>query len=332
MRPSRFRPPPTWALVLTLALVAALQLWRLAHGRAPLRIGSADGAQAAWLAWVGLIAGWIKTGSEVIGKLTLLALRWAVANLSLVAARLGNGLKSLGHALLVGVKDTWAFFRSTYEDVLKPAMQKLWGWFKTFRQWLKDTFGPILKHLTDLRDTLLRFWKTYVRPWLDLIDVTRRLLNIFGAMGLDWAKKLDRKLAEFERLIEQPFKLLLGKINEVIGIVNRIITVDGLIQRVALIGSLGRDYQQAWRAITQPYSAPVASVDRDKMNAALAAAMIAAGVPASIAIGLIAAGVVPLPPPTVQQSVSAYIRTGSGAHRVLLDEMTIIWRKAIVGR
>jgi hypothetical protein len=246
--------PPPWALWATLAVVVALRVW------APAVLGAGhpgDGPpplQLAWLSWVVVIAGWIKTSAEVISKLTLIALRWAVANLTLVVARLGNGLKALGHLLLVGVKDTWGFFRATYEDVIKPSLAKLWRWYKRFVKWLDDTFGPLLKHLRDLRDSLLKFWKTYVQPWLDLIDVTRRILQIFGAMGLDWAKTLDRKLAQLEAAIEKPFRLVLAKLNEVIDIVNRVITLDGLVQRVALIKSLARDYQYAWRAIVQPYA------------------------------------------------------------------------------
>jgi hypothetical protein len=228
-------------------VVVALRVW------APAVLGAGhpgDGPpplQLAWLSWVVVIAGWIKTSAEVISKLTLIALRWAVANLTLVVARLGNGLKALGHLLLVGVKDTWGFFRATYEDVIKPSLAKLWRWYKRFVKWLDDTFGPLLKHLRDLRDSLLKFWKTYVQPWLDLIDVTRRILQIFGAMGLDWAKTLDRKLAQLEAAIEKPFRLVLAKLNEVIDIVNRVITLDGLVQRVALIKSLARDYKFAWR-------------------------------------------------------------------------------------
>jgi hypothetical protein len=111
--------------------------------------------------------------------------------------------------------------------------------------------------------------------------------------------------------------------------VNRIVTLDGLIQRLVLIRSLARDYEYAWRAITQPYSRLLERKDRDAMNKALAAALIAAGFPEALALAIIAAGVVPTPAPTIESNARAYLRTRTGTNAPLLDEMTLVWRNAL---
>lgn len=246
-------------------------------------------------------------GIQVAAKITLTVLQWIVANLSLLLTKTINGLAAVGHFIMVGLKDVWAFTRKLYDDILKPAFSKLWGWFQKFEKWLDDTFGPVLRFLKRIRDNLLLFYKTFVRPWLDLIDVTRKLLHVFSSLGLAWATALDKKLGELETAIEKPFRLVLSKLNEVIGIVNRIVTLDGLIQRVALVKSLGRDYKFAWRAISQPYTRAVTDDDRVQATTAL--------------------GVKPLG--QIESETRTYIRDGSGPRAALLDEMAIIWRKQL---
>jgi len=257
------RSPPLWFLILLVVVEAAV--WRSLGGLS--LIGAPGGdhrpeLHQAFLGFLILVGSLIWKGLEVAGRVTLEVLKWMVINLSLVVTKIGNGLKALGVDLLAGFRKAWDFLKITYEHVLKPAWEKFWRWFDKLRKWLDDTFGPLLQHLRDLRDALLKFWKDYVRPWLDLIDVTRRALRVLNSLGLKWAGALDAKLGEIEEAIERPFRALLAKINEVIDIVNRVITLDGLLQRVALIRSLARDYNFAWRAIANPYRKPIPDQDR----------------------------------------------------------------------
>jgi hypothetical protein len=201
-------------------------------------------------------------GLQVAARVTLEVLKWTVAHLSLVVTKLVNGLKTIGTKLLVGLQKTWRFFEHTYERVLKPAWTKFWRWFDKFRRWLDKTFGPTLAWLRRLRDNLLRFWARFVRPWLDLIDVTRKVLRVLASLGLNWARELDRRLADIEARIQRPFTLLLAKVNEVINIVNRVVTLDGLLQRVALVRSLARDYKYAWNVIKSAYDEPLSDADK----------------------------------------------------------------------
>lgn len=180
-------------------------------------------------------------------------LAWAVAALQAGAILLWNAVKGVGALLLTGFQKSWDFLGDLYDNVLAPAWQKFWSWFDKLRTWLNNTFGPILTWLRNLRADLLNFWATYVRPWLDLIDVTRKILSTLASLGLAWAKQLDQELGNIEQAIEAPFRYVLGKLNEIINVVNLVVTADGLFQRVALIRSLTRDYQFAWKAIAQPY-------------------------------------------------------------------------------
>ena len=245
----RRRRAPLWFLLLvTVAGAVALRQLNAALEPPLARSPVADQVQVAFLGFLILVGELIWKGLEVAGRVTLTALAWSVKALWIFASSTYNGLKAIGVVLRDGLKASWEFLRTTYDTVLKPAWTTFWRWFDKFRRWHDDTFGPVLKFLRDLRDTLLDFWKTYVRPWLDLIDVTRRALRVLGSLGLQWARELDRQLADLEARIERPFRLLLAKVNEVINLVNRVVTLDGLFQRLALVRSLERDMRYAWRA------------------------------------------------------------------------------------
>lgn len=199
------------------------------------------------------------------------SLVWAVGVLQAGVILIWNAIKDTIDLARTGFIKVWDFAGSLYDDVLKPAWEKFWSWFDKLRTWLNDTFGPLLDWLRKLREQLLKFWATYIRPWLDFIDVTRRILRILGNFGLAFAKKLDQELGDLENAIEAPFRFVLGKLNEIINVVNTIATAGGLLQQVALIRSLARDYQLVWKAIVKPYSTPVDSATRDAIKQSIAA-------------------------------------------------------------
>src|SRR3954451_6353126 len=266
---ARRSAPPLWFLVGVAVVVGLVCRALVTPAPAPWDGGGhpVEVRYASW-AFIVLIGELIWKGVEVAGKITLEILHFLYLQLSLIVTKLGNGLKVVGSALLAGLKRSWQFLGDTYDKVLKPAWEKFWRWFGRLRQWLDDTFGPLLQHLRDLRDALLKFWSTYVRPWLDLIDVTRRVLRVLNSLGLHWAAALDAKLGALEDAIERPFRLLLAKVNEVINLVNRVVTLDGLLQRVALIRSLARDYKYAWQAMANPYWKPISAAERDRARTA----------------------------------------------------------------
>jgi hypothetical protein len=304
MAPPR-RSPPLWFLLCVAAALAGVV--RLLSPAASVLDGAPGHVSAPAVAFLGfliLLGELIWKGLEVAGKITLTVLHWLVINLSLVVTKIGNGLKALGSGLLVAAKRTWEFTRKLYDEVLKPAWQKFWKWFDKFRAWLDRTFRPVLRWLKFVRDNFLKFYKTVIRPWLDIIDVTRKLLRVLATLHVPFARQLDARLGRLEELIDKPFRLVLSKINEVIGIVNRIVTLDGLLQRVALIRSLARDYLYAWRAIVQPYSRPVDAVTVDKLRKAVSATTL----------------------PEIASAYRSYLRDDSGPDAPLVVEMGDVLR------
>jgi hypothetical protein len=309
MRPRR-SPPPLW-FAIGVAVAAGLAARACVAALAPAS-GDGHGAPLSYAFWgffVQLI-GIIWDGIQVAGEVTLNVLQWIVAHLSILVARLVNGLKWVGRNLLDGLHKVWTFARLTYDKVIKPAWEKFWRWFDRFRQWLDHTFGPVLKFLHRLTDSLMRFWKDYVRPWLDLIDVTRRVLRVLGSLGLRWARELDARLGAIEEAIERPFRMLLQKAERRhqhrqpgcdAGRVAATRRADSLLER---------DYIFAWRSAVNPWIKPrddAADIRkaRDDRRQFLE---------------------------TVITNTQQYMRDGSGPRAAALDEMALIWRNYLVKR
>lgn len=304
MRP-RSSSPPLW-FNLVVVVVLALALRACMHVVPTLAADARHGAPpsvAFWFFLLGIVEA-IWKGVQVAGKITLEILQWSVKALWAFAQTTANGLKGLGQLVGRGLKGVWDFFETTYEKVIKPAWLKFWRWFDKFRRWLDQTFGPVLAWLRQLRDSLLAFWKTWVRPWLDLIDVTRKGLRVLSSMGIGWARRLDAYLADLESRIEKPFLFVLSKLNEVINIVNRIVTLDGLLQRLVLIRSLERDYVYAWRAAVNPWTRLSTDAEQKAANDKWAGKPLA----------------------TVITETRQYMSQGTGPNSALYNEMLQQWR------
>jgi hypothetical protein len=75
---------------------------------------------------------------------------------------------------------------------------------------------------------------------LEVIDFIRQFNRILEIFHVDILQGLDAKLAEIERRIREPFVWIEARLTELQNWVNRIITLDGLLQRATLIASMAR--------------------------------------------------------------------------------------------
>lgn len=196
----------------------------------------------AFWQFIAVAVSWVWRGIEVITAATVQALQISVTLLWGSIRVIWNGIRDVGSTLARGLRAGWDLLRLTYENVLKPAWQKFWTWFDRARKWLEDILRPVFRWLNRVRAWLLELYDKWLRPVLDVIALIRRGLRVLAALGLEWARELDRVLADVERRIDGAFRQVLSKINEVVNIVNRVVTADGLFQRVALLRSIERDF------------------------------------------------------------------------------------------
>jgi hypothetical protein len=211
---------------------------------------------------VGLIAGWIWDGLTAAAAATVAALSATVSFLWGFAMATYDGLIVVGKELLAGLGKAWDFFQLTYDDVLKPAWDKFYSMFDRVRTWLNDTFGPVIQFLQTVRTQILAFYKTWIKPVLDTIDAARSVLKVLEALHVAWAQKLDNALGDLEARINAPFLFVIGKLNELLNFVNRVMTADGLIQRIAHLRTLARDIDATWSMLLQAKTRPLSGDDQ----------------------------------------------------------------------
>lgn len=203
---------------------------------------AADGPAVAFIGiWTGIVTVastlW-KIGSTAVTvavKYAIVGLRWAVNNLTRLIV---SGLKKSAVFLARNVQTLGRFLRNGFVALVRNVQRAA--------LWLKGTlthiFRPVLQFLDRVKGYIRRIYDRFIKPVLDVIEIMRRVFRLLGYLGIDWARALDRKLGQLENLITLPFEWVVGKINELIGVINRIVTADGLLQRLVLINSLLRDY------------------------------------------------------------------------------------------
>src|SRR5579864_2707846 len=146
--------------------------------------------------FLGVIVGFLEDAAIAALEATLAVLQWAVAALWAFATSVYNGMIALGSHVLEGFQKAWDFLKSTYEDVLKPAWDKLSQLFNRVRDWLNETFGPVIRALQSIRKYILDFYAQWIRPVLDAIQATQAILKILEALHIAWAQELDNVLQE----------------------------------------------------------------------------------------------------------------------------------------
>lgn len=110
---------------------------------------------------------------------------------------------------------------------------------------LKAKLKPILDWLAKVKLHLREFWNRFIRPILDVIDFIRQVNRVLQIFHIDVLRKLDSTLAQIEQKIEEPFLFVWRHITELENWLNRIVTLDGLFQRLTLIRSLA-SYAPDW--------------------------------------------------------------------------------------
>jgi hypothetical protein len=252
--------PPFWIVV-----GALLALRVLVWGDGPHTAPDGTPIQEAFWTILIIVAQAIWAGVQAAGEVTLYILTVAFNALKGWVGHLFDGLVELGKDTITGFIKSWEFLRATYDTVFRRGWEKFWYWVDRAHKWLDDFFTPIFKYLRFVRDEILSLYTKFVRPVLDVIDTTRKVLSVLSSLGFEWAKALDRKLLELEQKIDAPFRFALRKINEVINIIDRVVTADGLFQRLAMVRSLQRDVGYTWLALHNARFHPLDDFERARL-------------------------------------------------------------------
>jgi hypothetical protein len=290
----RGRPVPCPVFAWLLWLAIALLVWLDAPLAPALPLVRADfGVSAAILviSFLGSLFGLFGGKVDKNTKRALEGMRDIITSIGKTVAEFARDTASV-------LGSVWGFFRKLWDRVLLPMLQRLDRYVVRLFKWLRDTFGPIISFLQEVRRKILAFYDKWFRPIFDTIDVFRRILGIFSLFGFEWSRKLDQALAELQDRLLAPIRLVLEKVNQVIDIVDRIVTLDGLVQRVTLIRSLLKYQKDALNVWWQSVHRPLTPDQQQEYQRPLQTRTIAA----------------------VNDDARAYVLLGGGPDRARIDE------------
>lgn len=164
-----------------------------------------------------------------------------------------SGKKQSG---LVGI------LRRFWDAGLLPLIRKIDGKINRLRQWLKDTIGPIVAVLLKLRKRILDFYGKWFKPIFDTIDAVRGILRVLGVLHVDFARKLDEKLARLESWVLKLFEKPLEKINELVNFSERVMDLDGFFQRYTLVRSQILHVRDTFNVLFHSQNKPLTDEER----------------------------------------------------------------------
>jgi len=196
-----------------------------------------------------------------------------------------------------------------FAALLRQALPKWlqWAYHKILKleAWLKQKFAPLVNFLRRVRDELNALYKKFVRPIIDTIEFIRQLNRVLEFFHIHVLQSLDRVLAEIESRIDQAVLWLYSRLTIVENWIDKIITLDGLFQRLTLLRSLERDVLYQWRILTNARRTDYDS-DGDP------------GVHDHRKVKSVA---------RVQGDIHDYLETGGGEDAPLIQESTAQWRQ-----
>lgn len=298
MNRARRSPPPFWFHAVLLAAWAACCHALELHA---LEAPHVQQAFFGFLIWLGEV---IWQGLEAAGHITLAIVAASVQQLWSFARSVFNTAIDIGKIAGAGFKDAWGFVQKLYDDILKPAWLKFWSLVDRVRGALTRALKPVIDFLQRVRQELLTLYNNWIRPVLDAFDAFRKILRVLETLHLDFARKLDQQIGRLEDLIDAPFRYVLGKLNETINLVNRVVDGNGLFQRLALIRSIERDIGYVHREFLNAWHHPLTDGERTTAMDRTAGKSVE----------------------DVTRDLRDYLQTGGGAVAPVVDEQSDQWR------
>lgn len=165
---------------------------------------------------------------------------------------LRTGFVALGRVLKTGLFDAgkvagkiWDGVKYFATDIVPKFLRWSYDKLLRFSTWLKEKFAPVFRWLHAVKEHIDSLYKTFVRPIVDTIEFIRAVNRVLVAFHVDLLQSLDQILAQVEQRIEEPFLWVRQKITFLENWIDRIVTLDGLLQKLTLIASLVK-YAPAW--------------------------------------------------------------------------------------
>lgn len=191
------------------------------------------------------------------------AVSWLVAAVGWMVGTIGDIVVSTGSLFA----KTWDGLTTLWGNVVEPFIETVADAIERAYSWVKDLLSPLFQWAAAVRDELLSIYKTFIKPVLDALTISRGILDILAKLHVPFAQALDNYATELQGWITTAYLEVLGKVNLLINTLNGLFTFDGLLQRFVLIRSVQRDWSLVQRALFNPMNAALSDEDQARANA-----------------------------------------------------------------
>jgi hypothetical protein len=171
------------------------------------------------------VADWAANSLQAFSSWISNVFNWALNALKHVAKFIGNAIGS--------------FFKGIFV--------KLFHLIDNLHQWLESKLRPVVNFIKKVRAWYDRYYKLYVRPYLNMLQHIRQVLGVMRALHIKWAAELDKRVLQIESYTAGIFLQVKTILNGFIDIFNSIIDPKMLLRKPILVLSARR----TWRAMTR---------------------------------------------------------------------------------
>jgi hypothetical protein len=134
------------------------------------------------------------------------------------------------------------FFKAIWGKVLK--------YLQIAHRWLEAKLGPILRFLQKVRAALDRYYRLWIKPFMELLQKLRAIVLVMRLLHISFAKQLDALILRIEQQISHSFLTIRGIFTSLINVVNAVIDAPLLLRKPIMILSLRRTFYSLVRAFT----------------------------------------------------------------------------------
>lgn len=165
---------------------------------------------------------------------------WLVDAAVTIAAAVGAALAAMWAVLGPILVPVWSALKGIWQDVLKPAWNKILDWGYRLQCIYFDHIKPILDKFKRVSKILRDVYATFLAPIHDLVSIVDQFLRLTGLIYTPFGQWLDGELHYFDnvlddfwRRISDPINVLLRVVNEYILDADRLLAAPLLLQSTA---------------------------------------------------------------------------------------------------
>lgn len=143
-----------------------------------------------------------------------------------------------------------SFFSHIWTNFFKGIFTKVFSGIQKLTTFLESKLRPIIKFLTTVRKYVDKIYKTYIAPFLKVIQHIRQFLQILKLLHVKFAAELDKILGQVQRDVQGVFTQIRGILNTTIDLLNIIADPSKLLRKPTMVLSIRRSINALIRQTT----------------------------------------------------------------------------------